>query len=253
MPPAFTESQVLAACHTLFGSDVLTSRAFLHYIQPSGVKSAYRRKAKETHPDAVAGLDPSLQKQQAAVFIEILKAYDTLNGFFKEREEGLWLVEEQVQRPRNTWSGESVKKHAHYGGTIPQRPLELGRYLYYRGVVTYADLIQALSWQRVQRPVIGDIALRWGWLNNDGIGQIIAARHVPGRFGEKAINLGLLSSFQVKTMVFYQRSQQQRLGQYFVQRGLLSAAELDRLLKELHEHNSIMLSRMFRSRQSRTA
>ncbi len=30
-------------------------------------------------------------------------------------------------------------------------------------------------------------------------------------------------------------------------------ALLDRLLKELHEHNSIMLSRMFRSRQSRTA
>ena len=246
MTTAFTESQVLEACHTLFGPDIASSRAFLHNIRPGGLKAAYRRKAKETHPDGVAGTDPLLQKQQAALFIEVLKAYDLLNAFLKERE-----GERRTQRVSSRHGSSSSSKtaergtptDARYAGPLPQRPLEFGRYIYYRGRIPYSSLIRSLGWQRSQRPVLGDIAVRWGWLNTVGIQRIIGSRHARGRFGEKAMDLGLLSSFQVKTLLFYQRSHQKRLGQYFVEQGLLSREELDRLLDELHEHNSRMLDR----------
>jgi curved DNA-binding protein CbpA len=244
---ALTESQVLQACHTLFGSEISPSRAFLFYIQPSGVKSAYRKKAKETHPDASAGQDLLLQKQQAAAFIEILKAYEVLNTFFKEREEGWWRERVGVRPARTSRASHAAsapRPEARYAGPIPQRPLEFGRYIYYRGHITYASLIRALGWQRTQRPVIGDIAVRWGWLSSTGIQQILASRQAEGRFGEKAMHLGLLSSFQVKTLLFYQRSRQKRLGRYFVEQDLLTQEELDRLLNDLHDHNNRMFARM---------
>jgi curved DNA-binding protein CbpA len=249
LAPAFNESQVLEACHTLFGSEIATSRAFLFYIRPSGVRSAFRKKAKETHPDVAAGRDPLLQKQQAAVFIEILKAYDVLNTFFKERKEGWWHAgPARSSKP----SGSGPRAAARYAGPIPQSPLEFGRYIYYRGYITYTSLIQALGWQRAQRPVIGDIAVRWGWLNTFGIQNIIASRQVRGRFGEKAINMGLLSSFQVNALLFYQRSQQKRLGQYFVEQGLVTRKELELLLNGLNDHNSRMLAKMFKTAGSRS-
>lgn len=255
MARPITESQVLLACQTLFGSEIPASRAFLQYLQPSGVKSAYRRKAKETHPDIIAGTDPGLQKQQSLLFVEILKAYDVLNAFFKQRERGLWRL------PAATPPRTRARPRPHAGTTqrpdgnadlkrprpIPKRPLEFGRYLYYRGCISYKTLIEAVTWQRIQRPAIGDIALQWGWLNSIGIQQVLNARHVFGRFGEKAVGLGLLSSFQVKTLLYFQRSQQERLGRYFVLNGFLSQHELDRLVADLDDHNARILSDMLRT------
>ena len=40
-----------AACKILFGAEVRVSSDFLNYIKPSGLKTAYRRRALETHPD----------------------------------------------------------------------------------------------------------------------------------------------------------------------------------------------------------
>jgi hypothetical protein len=248
---AFTESDVLRACQTLFGPDIPSSRSFLFYVQPSGAKSAYRRKAKETHPDIAAGMDPLLQKQQSLLFVEILKAYEILNAFFEEREKGFWTERcfrpqprSDANRPnRKAGSENFAGPHgsARYRGRVPNRPLEIGQYLYYRGYISYQALIEALTWQRNQRPVIGDIAVRWGWLSSAGIQQIMKTTHVRGKFGERAASLGLLSLFQVKTLLFYQRSRQERLGKYFVSHGILTEKDVERAASELREHNSRVL------------
>jgi len=255
-----TETQVAEACKTLFGSDIIVRRSFLLYIQPSGAKSAYRRKAKETHPDLFSGADPLQQKKQAMLFIEILKAYDVLNAFFKQRDEGLWKEVKKAAAPRPQRTTARRAEAAHkppprpsekdtqfWGGGVPFRPLEIGRYLYYSKRISYQALIDALVWQRSQRPIIGDIALRWGWLTAGGIDQITQSSGLSGRFGEKAMGLGLLSPFQVKTLLFFQRSQQERLGQYFVVHQLLSKDNLERFVADLQEHNARVVARFMRT------
>lgn len=260
MTTRLTEAQVAEACKTLFGSDITVRRSFLLYIQPSGAKSAYRQKAKETHPDLFAGADPHQQKRQALLFIEILKAYDVLNAFFKLRDEGLWKEVKKAAEPRPQRAAAKRPEAAHkqppkpserttqfWEGGIPFRPLEIGRYLYYSKRISYQALIDALVWQRNQRPIIGDIALRWGWLTTGAIDRITRFSGLSGRFGEKAVGLGLLSSFQVKTLLFFQRSQQERLGQYFVVRQLLTRDDLERFVADLQEHNARVVARFMRT------
>jgi len=251
-----TETQVLNACQTLFGSDIKIRRSFLLYIQPSGAKSAYRQKAKETHPDLFTGANPHQLKRQTMLFIEIMKAYDVLNAFFKQRDEGLWQEVNKVAAPRTpcaaTKKPEAAPERAprapnrtsqFWGGGLPSRPLEIGRYLYYSKRISYQALVDALVWQRNQRPVIGSLALRWGWLNAGAIDRITRSSGHARRFGEKAMGLGLLTSFQVKTLLFYQRSQQERLGQYFIMNKLLERDKFERFLAEMREHNARVVAR----------
>lgn len=248
MTTPLAESEVLHACRTLFGPGSDIGRGFLYYLQPSGAKSAYRKKAKETHPDFFYAEDSSIQQQQTATFRAIMEAYDIINRFFKERDNGLWTVSPDTTgkparrgshqaRPATRSAGKQSGGY-HYRGQIPFCVLELGRYLFYSGHISYGELIEALIWQRLQRPIIGNVALRWGWLAERAIEQITASSAIPGRFGEKAVRLGLLSDFQVGTLLYYQRSQQERLGNYFILNKILTADQLDHLVQKLHEHNA---------------
>lgn len=253
MTTPLAEATVLQACRTLFGPGPDISREFLHYIQPEGAKSAYRRKAKETHPDFYYTEDNRIQQQQTELFRNILDAYDIINLFFKEREEGLWTASHdadprtdrkeahQASSPRSR-SARRQSGNDHYRGPVPFRVLEFGRYLYYTGTISYWSLIEALTWQRKQRPIIGNVALRWGWLAEPSIERITAAGNAPGRFGEKAVRLGLLSDFQVRTLLTYQRSQQERIGKYFIMKKILTSDQLDRFVQKLHEHNRRVLA-----------
>jgi hypothetical protein len=250
-----TETDVVQACRTLFGKDIDISRDFLSYVQPSGVKSAYRKKAKETHPDLFASDPLFIQQKKTVLFREILSAYDVLNLFFKQRDEGAWNPAPGAFRPHRKSgadrqsappSSEPARARrsgsSYYRGSVPLRTLQIGQYLYYRGKISFEALINALIWQRKQRPSLGDIALRWGLLDSGGIEQIARACDRPRRFGEKAVELGLLSIFQVNTILLYQRSQQDRLGTYFILGRTLSPSEIERLASELKEHNARILA-----------
>lgn len=264
MTKSLTESAVLQACQTLFGPEVNVCRGFLFYLQPEGAKAAYRKRAKETHPDFFSCDAPHVQKTQASLFRDVVEAYEVVNLFFQQREDGLWRPPSRAhvtrQSPENRPAGKTVKqayenKHAEAvrQKPLPSRLLQIGRYLYYRGFITYRTLIEAVAWQQKQRPIIGDIALRWGLLNTGAIEQITRARGVQGRFGEKAVDLGLLTSFQVRLILFYQHSQQERLGDYFVQKNILARKELEDLVRELREHNARVLNCASRSGQERGA
>jgi hypothetical protein len=236
----------------LFGPVPAISRGFLHYIQPDGARSAYRKKAKETHPDFFYTEDPRVQQQQTALFRNILDAYDIINLFFKEREKGLWTASLDTPRPnrKETHRARSSRSRSakqqsgndYYRGSVPFCVLEVGRYLYYSGHISYQALIEAITWQRMHRPVIGTVALRWGWLAKTSIELIMAARNTPGRFGEKAVCLGLLSDFQIRTLLTFQRSQQERLGRYFILQKILTAGQLDHFVQQLREHNARVLA-----------
>lgn len=222
------------ACRELFGEEVCISHDFLHYLQPCGIKSAFRRKAKETHPDAHFGSSVG-SSGHAEGFRKARSAYDLLNDFLSQRERS---YAKGPVRGATTGSYTSSRRDTagFFEGSIPQSFLQIGRYLYYRQVITFRDLLHALAWQRSNRKRIGTIARSRGWLGPSEVNFIMSSA-VPGRFGEKAVKLGLLNDRQVKLLLLEQKSTRQLLGQYFIQNKLLTPNELDILLRDLRRHN----------------
>jgi hypothetical protein len=234
-----TETALINACHTLFGKDLFISKDFLWYLQPAGLKAAYRQKAKEAHPDRFNNLAPIDHQQKTAFFQEVNQAYDLLRSFFTEREN---ISKKPVTRPAA--SKQPVRKSAHPAPKhnafrrVPERTLEFGQYLYNRGLITYLQLIEALVWQRRQRPSIGQLAIRFGWLKSEDTDRVTRTRGtVYNRFGEKAVHLGLLSSGQVQVLLKHQRNLHKKLGEYFIENQILSKEEVEHLAQKLAEHN----------------
>jgi hypothetical protein len=233
------ENEVYRACRTLFGPELQVNRNFLDYLQPSGVRSAYRRQAKEIHPDRFAVAAADIRKKQHHRFQDLNQAHQTIQHFIKLRQNNLliWTAPATRQRPAASPARyHNSRNHQPHLG-LPPYPLQFGLFLYYLGIVPFKELISAITCQRRQRPQIGDIAKRWGWLNDYHIRQIITHRGKPLRFGEKAEQLGLLTAQQVRTLLYYQRTRQQQLGEYFVEQGLLDRDTLHNLLGQLAEHN----------------
>jgi hypothetical protein len=249
-----TDAEIVLACRTLFGSDVNITRDFIHIIQPGGVRSAYRKKAKEHHPDLFAANPVHVQQKQTDRFREIIRAYDILNHFFQQREAGARRLARRItpapvrsrnQRdavPRSERAFAKKEDDTYYRGSVPHEVLQIGQYLYYRGRISVQTLVRSLIWQRKQRPSIGDIAVQWKWLTAEEQRTISRACVRQRLYGGKAVELGLLSVFQVNTILLYQRSHQERLGHYFVRGKIISSAELEGLVGELQEHNAGVLA-----------
>lgn len=235
--PQVTEAEVYRACRTLFGPELHLSSDFLTYLQPSGVRSAYRSRAKVIHPDRFSATSPAAVKaRQHRLFQDLNQAHQTVQSYLQQRGNAARSpLREPRPRPQRTRPDRPRPTSAY--GFLPRRPLQFGQFLYYLGEIPFATLIAGITWQRRQRPLLGQIARRWGWLSDEQIRTVIHSRHGLNRFGEKAEHLGLLSSQQVRTLLFHQRSLQQRLGEYFVAHGLFDQATLNRLLDQLAEHN----------------
>lgn len=239
------ELSLFEACRTLFGPDLCPSREFLFYLQPEGAKAAFRSKAKKTHPDLFAHVEATQARHHTERFQDLTRAYEILCDFLKNRDHQRMATSHSQHQSRtsppprpNPRPTNRRPDGTYYQGLFPSHPLELGHFLYYRGLVPYQALISALVWQRTQRPAIGQIAHTWGWLNETSLQQILTHRGPYCRFGQRAIRLGFLSSFQVRTLLRYQRTLHRRLGEYFVEQGFLNTAQVDSLVQELHKHNS---------------
>ncbi len=275
MSAILSEIEVFKACRTLFGAEVDLSLDFLSYLQPSGVKIAYRQRVKETHPDTFVG-DAAQKRRQTGLFQEVAAAYELFGNFFKQRERGLGIAsrnrppsrpaqpqpqpanppggfrnsrptQERSQARRAPGWGSTPRQPHLYCGHLPGRTLEFGLFLYYQRLINYRQLAEALVWQRGQRPNLGDIAQRWGWLNNQEIRNVLASRGPLRRFGEKAVHLQYLSERQLQTLLYYQRSQQKRLGEFFVENKILTAADIDRLVLEQQAHNRHIAAELLRA------
>lgn len=240
---------LIQACRILFGQDITLSSAFLAYLQPSGAKLAYRTLAKEHHPDRFSNAPLHIRQRQTERFREIHQAYGLLKNFLEKRQftdiGASTSAVRQGQRPSTTLRRSRYAQQTRPPASsaarqmqIPAIPLEFGMYAYYSGKISYQDVIQSLIWQRRQRPPLGDIARQWGWLTGTQVRRILAHRGHSRRFGRKAIELKYLQPFQVKTLLTYQRSKQQKLGIYFIENGLMSQTEADQLASKLALHNN---------------
>lgn len=236
----FAESELLDACRVLFGTEVQLNRDFLFYMQPGGVKSAFRQKAKQMHPDMYAAASADVYERQTELFRDVNEAYRLLDRFTASGSKRLWTPADRETTFRYDPHASETRGHADTEEefSLPQRYLEAGLYLYHRGVITYAEMIEALVWQRRQRPVIGDLARRWGWLRDADVDALNRRRTFRGRFGARAVHHGYLTSFQVQVLLRYQQRCQQPFAQYFVEQGILSADEVERFMRQQARHNS---------------
>jgi hypothetical protein len=230
-----SETEVFRACRILFGNDLTLNRSFLEYLQPAGAHSAFRKQAKVTHPDS--NRNPVKNNHcPVLLFQNLNQAHQLVQSYLRQRD----LISARTRcstatRPPKT-PGSNARKPNSEQGPLPTRPLQFGLYLYYRGLIPFNALLGAISWQSKQRPTIGQIAQRWGWIKEQDIVRILTCRKL-GRFGERAEHLGLLSSIQVRAILLHQRSRQEKLGSYFIDQGLLSSEEVNCLLGDLSEHN----------------
>jgi len=236
------EKEIFAACRMLFGPDIHLSHEFLDYLQASGARSAYRRRAKELHPDLVTDADEMVRKEHTRLFRQLAEAFDLVTGFLESRAvpPGTSATVKSApgrQRPQSQEKFNQRKdRSGYFRGGVPARPMQIGLFLYYSGAISYRELMEALLWQRRQRPSIGNIARHWGWLTTDDVHDILRGNPF-GRFGDRAVAMELLTPIRVKALLNFQRCRQQRLGNFFLERRILTAATLERLAAELAEHN----------------
>ena len=266
-----TSSDLSWACATIFGSEVNISHDFLKYLHPTGIKTAYRKRAFETHPDRAKALG-SFARDLNAEFIDVRQAYEKLllfvetknvrtvsassfKGFRTQQASSYQSTEKSSfnssgQNTRQHKSGQKKpydqkynnkkrKSHADhfYTGGIPKGNLMLGQFLYYSGLISWRTLIEAICWQRRQRPQIGQIAIAWGLISSQDVIRILTAMTFNEKFGECALRLSYISNFEQIALIGKQRQLQRPMGEYFIESGTLSSTDIISMAGKQQLHN----------------
>jgi hypothetical protein len=116
--------------------------------------------------------------------------------------------------------------------------MEIGRFLYYNGVIPYQTIISGIVWQRSLRPSLGQIARNWGWLTDESVQKVLRSRKHTGYFGDKAVHHGYITKHQLKLLLVHQKSIQNRIGEYFVREGFLTREDMELMIMALKTHNA---------------
>jgi hypothetical protein len=257
-----TTRELLQACAILFGPHPQFSRDFLRYLQSAGLKSAYRQRALETHPDRL-GLGGDIAAAPAADgFLQVQEAYEKLAAFVARRDGELsGTSSSECSAPTSPWRAtppssapmvmrpfsvpiigepdlKSGRAERFYRGPIPQRTLLFGNYLYYAGLTNWLTISRVLVWQRLGRPRLGELGIRLGILTENQR-DIILRQRPPGRnFGTIATDLGYLTRLQAEGLVLRQARLQKKFGAILLEKGLVGDNQLNELLNRFKKHNS---------------
>lgn len=253
---SFNESEIFAALRLLFAPDTKNCGDMLESVQESEIKKAFRRRAMQTHPDRFASNGTEYQKRSSERFIAVNNAYEVLNAYLKSRDKGFTLKRPEAEANRRQEAHQNLRKRpsrpaAHtkpqscdshmqsfWQKDVPRRHLRFGEFLYYSGAIPWKSLIRALVWQMKQRPRIGEIAQRWRWLDESQISCLLESRNPGERIGEVLLNHGMISPFQLTVLLWQQKRIQKPIGEYFVEKRMLSQQKVHDFLRRQQIHNS---------------
>jgi len=271
------EQQLFRSCEILFGSHLKISWEFLEYLQVSGLKGAYRKRAMETHPDALIRSNLQSATGSNDTFHKVQKAYEQLSCYLKIKENrplqtrfhqptneapsppssarqkngtewspGKSFHQNPSSQPtagprtfphRTRWAPEYSPTENLYCGPLPNRRLLFGHFLYYSGLANWRTITRILTWQRTERPRLGELGCRLGMLHQAEVSSILQ-RKVPFQpFGQTAKNFGILNDYQIKVLLFHQQRLQKKFGTILLEKNLVSQKELQELLYEFEQHN----------------
>lgn len=243
MTPAQNRAELYDACRTIFGAGISVSDDFLRYLQPFGLKTAYRKRALETHPDRARALGNCGSDMQQR-FQQVRSAYEKLLHYVENRSRRITgdpafngRRKQHYPDPGARPPGARRGQDHFYQGRLPQRSLLLGQYLYYSGRISWRDLIDAIVWQSSQRPKIGQLALQAGIMSSRQVSAVLAQRSNHERFCACAQRIGFISTRDRAALIRRQREMQRNIGQYFIERGLITERDLSALIAAQLKHN----------------
>ncbi len=231
--------EVIDACRLLFPAAFMVDSGFLNTLADEDLKKAFRKKALSTHPDRSVVLGRS-REELSRKFQELSSAYQTLLTFFSRRSSDGFRTHSH-QRPGHRASsvnaGRAAADDYFYKGRVPWRELRLGGNMYYSKIISWRTLIGAIVWQRKQRPLFGEIARQWNFISDDDIRLILKSKTPREMFGECARRYGFLSEFQQMAVTGRQRQIQPLFGKHFIESGLLSSFQVETMVKRKENHN----------------
>jgi hypothetical protein len=256
------ESEVVAAFHVLFSSGGGMDISCVDSIQAAQLKSAYRKKALSTHPDRFAACGEEVQRLYSERFIKVRHAYDTLTHYLALREQGWNWSTHRLNEARSTapktastqpppasaWTGGSSTAGQEQPGssfwqkTVPRRYLRFAEFLYFNRVIPWTSFVNALVWQRRQRPRIGEIAQKWRWVSSTQVELLLRNRRPGEKLGEALVRHGFITPFALDVLLRHQRRIQKPIGLYFVRHGLMSEWDVGRFLLHQRRHNMMFTS-----------
>lgn len=256
---SIAEAELIRACGIIYGPARTVDGDFLRALDVSCLKSAYRRRALATHPDLVARESPEVQRRYADSFQEATRCYRMLCDYLKRRprrsafSDAMQKVRWNGFRPRASRSNAAASAAARAsddpnsngfdrGGTLRRRhmppwKMRFGEYLFFSGKITWDQLIKAICQQKRDRPRLGDVAKRWGWISEEQIRQLLQERLQGERIGELFLRKKVMTSFRLGMLLSHQRRNSRKLGDYFVRRGLLTPEDVSSCLMAQCLHN----------------
>lgn len=256
-----TEQDLFVACRVLFGQELQYSREFLGRLKKPLIKKAFREKAFATHPDLAAHKNHGVINRQVTLFRRVYESYKNLLGFLATREKELSFPPEKTTtgsgsenfarktkaggesadfpyaQGRNK-NGKKTNLGSLYNGSLPDRELRIGHFLYYAGITNWMTIGQALIWQKRSRPRVGEIARDLNWLTDDEIKEIFWAQKTGQPYCQAALAMGHLNESQIEDIIRRQSEMQRLFGEFFIERGLLSPEELDKIIIMNQKHNA---------------
>jgi len=242
--PHSSRQDLLDAYNLLLSPIHTPSIDVLQQLQLASLKSAYRKKALETHPDRSKAVG-ELESRMNDRFIQVCLAYDKLKSAINNSAIHALKdpFDSQIKKTHSTTNFKKNKTSSDhfYTGIFPRRKLLIGQYLYYSKEISWKTLVNAIIWQKKQRPPIGQLALKWGLLSSHDIKKILVertrARRYKVRFGEFALQKGYISTFEHMALLGKQRRLHRPIGEYFTKQKILYPHELEYTLKKLRIHN----------------
>lgn len=241
---------LINACYTIFGPLFHYSKETLNYLESSGIKKAYREKAMLYHPDRVK-ITGFTDGNSTTRFNELNNAYKILLNYIninkkindRNTHRGYYanysFVNINTAKKKSEFkSDKDVKKQDFYHiGNTPNRKLRLGEFLYYSKLISWRTLISSIVHQYKMRPKIGDLCCKMNFLTRDEINNILRNIKYSEKFGETAVRLGFLSSYNVMVTLGVQKKINLPIGRYFIDNNIFTETKLNEMLVKNKEYN----------------
>jgi len=226
------DSELIYACKVLFTHKTGVDFDFINGLDLSGLKLAYRKKALETHPDRSKALGRT-EEEMNGLFQEVSSAYEILAPVVL----GKRALKKRPKPPYPEARHHSFNDRF-YHGAIPKRELKIGQFLYYSGRISWRTLINAIVWQKRQRPLFGQIAMEWKILTAHDINTILKKKKAFNeKFGEYALKHSYFTPFQHLAITGRQRKLQPLICRYFIEKGILTSEQVNASVMNADGHN----------------
>lgn len=213
------------------------------FLERKSLNHSFRLKALSTYLQAQAQGSESGDKPE--LDLKVLKAaYKLLIDVMGERESALVMPAVYETDPAPAENALTPKPTAKAAGRRPtkaelkalprlgpdadERQI-LGRFLHAQGYITLKQLIDAVKWQRAQRKQAGELAQQLGILTRWETVEVLRKRDPTEKFCSAAVRLGLMSGAERNAVLDRQTALQRRIGDYFVEKGILSREQIESL------------------------